>query len=140
MNENEKYLKENGLPRRLVFQDGHIGEYIGNGGGPGAFRNLFAISKCYGVYAEAIGKELVKRYNPAPVFQLHWEFNDRTEMKSQCCPEEALHGNPNSTVQKEIRKWTKEVQDRHPLPEGARWLMVNEESEHFLWAVEPAEV
>ena len=136
MNENKQYLKDHGLPRRLEFRDGCIGEPIGEG----VFRNLFAISDCYGEYAEAIAKEIVKQYNPAPVFQLHWEFDDRTEMKSQACPEEMLHGNPNSTAEKEMRNWTHDVQERYPLPEGARWLMVNEESEHFVWAVKPLRV
>ncbi len=72
------------------------------------------------------------------LYQLHWQFADgHTEMRSQFSPEEALHGNPNSTAGKEMRRWTKDVGERHPLPEGATWLMVNEESEHFVWAVEP---
>ncbi len=131
MNKSEQYLKEHGLPRRLVFLDGHLGEWI-----DGGFRNLFSVSECYGVYGEAIAKEIVKRYNPAPIFQLHWQFDDRTEMKSQTCPEEMLHGNPDSTAEKEMRNWTRDVSGRYPLPEGARWLMVNEDSEYFVWAVE----
>ena len=141
MEDNQKYLEDNGLPRRLEFRDGCIGEEI-----DGAFRNLLAISSCYGVYAESVAEELVKRYNPARLFQLHWQFfkrnghTDHTEMRSQFSPDEALHGNPGGTVGEEIQKWTKDVQERHPLPDGAQWLMVNEESEHFVWAVEPAKV
>ncbi len=129
MSENATYLKEKGLPRRLGFIEGCIGENI-NGG----FRVLFEISKCYGEYAEAVAKELVKRYNPAPIFQLHWQFEDRTEMKSQCCPEETLVGNPNSTTEEEMQKWARDVQKRHPLPDEAKWLMCKEESIHFVWA------
>ncbi len=137
MDNNKKYLEENGLPRRLTFKEGCVGEQIEGG----AFRNLFAISECYGEYAEAVARELVKRYNPAPLFQLHWEFEDgHTEMRSQTCPEEMLHGKPDSTIEKEMRIWTRDVQERHPLPDGTRWLMCNEESEHFVWAVEPVKV
>ncbi len=137
MDENQKYLEENGRPHRLEFRDGCIGEWIGKG----AFRNLLAISKCYGVYAESIAKELVKRYNPKRIYQLHWQFEDgHTEMKSQACPEEMLYGNPNSTAEKEMRAWVKSDQEQHPLPKGAKWLMVNEESEHFVWAAEPVSV
>ena len=42
--------------------------------------------------------------------------------------------------QEEIKKWVEETKKDHPLPEGAQWLIVNEESEHFLWAVEPIKV
>lgn len=136
MSDNQQYLEEHGLPYRLVFKDGCLGEWIG----PGAFRNLISISECYGEYVEAIAKEIIKRYNPAPVFQLHWEFDNHTEMKSQACPEEMLHGNPHSRAQTEMRKWTCDVHQRYPLPEGARWLMVNEDSEYFVWPAEPVQV
>ncbi len=124
---NEQYLKENGLPRRLVFQDGCIGEWIGKG----CFRNLLAISNCYGIYAEAVAEELIKRYNPKSLLQLHWQFKDgHTEMKSQT----------DADIQKEIKKWVLETKLEYPLPEDAKWLMCNEESEHFLWAVVGKEV
>ncbi len=136
---NQEYLEENGRPHRLEFRDGCIGEIIGEGGC--GFRNLLAVSACYGVYAESVAKELVKRYNPKPLFQLHWQFEDgHTDMRSQFSPEEALYDNPGTTPEKEMRKWTRDVQERYPLPEGVRWLMVNEESEHFVWAVEPLRV
>ncbi len=63
----------------------------------------------------------------SPLFQLHWEFSDRTEMKSQS----------DVSAPEEVRLWTKEVQSEFPLPDGAQWLMVNEKSEHFVWAVKP---
>ncbi len=119
---NEHYLKEHGLPRRLVFQDGSIGEWIEKG----CFRILFSISNCYGCYAEAVGKELVKRYNPKHLLQLHWQFRDgHTEMRSQT----------DVSTQEEIKKWVLETNLEHPLPEDAEWVMCDEESEHFVWAV-----
>ncbi len=123
---NQEYLEENGLPRRLVFRDGCISERLKKG----SFRNVLAISKCYGVYAEAIAKELVKRYNPAPLYQLHWQFKDgHTEMRSQT----------DVGARKEIKTWILETKLEHPLPEGAQWLMVNEDSKYFLWAVAESE-
>ena len=35
------------------------------------------------------------------------------------------------------QKWTKQVVEDHPLPEGKQWLCCNEKSEHFVWAVNP---
>ncbi len=125
MSENEQYLKEHGLPRRLEFINGCIGETIGTG----AFRNLFTISDCYGEYAEAVARKLVRKYNGGLLLQLHWQFDDRTEMKAQ--------SEPLGTDK--MRAWVKAVGAEHPLPEGAKWLMVNEDSEHFVWAVEPRE-
>ena len=107
-----------------MFQDGCISEWIEKG----CFRNLLAISKCYGVYAEAVAKELVKRYNPKPLLQLHWQFKDRhTEMRSQT--------DVSISDREGIAKWVEETKKEHPLPKNACWLMVNEESEYFLWAV-----
>ncbi len=126
-NEMKQYLKENGLPRRLVFKDGNIGEWIGKG----AFRILFTVSNCYGPYTDAIAKELIKRYNPKPLLQLHWQFKDgHTEMRSQT----------DASIQEDIRKWVLQTKLDHSLPEGAQWMMCNEESEYFLWAVEPVKV
>ncbi len=119
MGENQEYLKKNGLPSRLVFLDGNIGEWL-----DGGFRILFSASECYGEYAEAVGKELARKYNGGLILQMHWQFSDRTEMKSQSGPKSDAA----------ISEWARDVQGRHPLPEGARWLMVNEESEHFVWA------
>lgn len=60
------------------------------------------------------------------LLQLHWQFGDgRTEMKSQ---QEIGSG-------AEMRAFEKDVQARHPLPEGAQWLICNEESEHFVKTV-----
>lgn len=120
MDKNQEYLEKNGLPSRLVFLDGNIGEWL-----DGGFRILFSVSECYGEYADAIGKELVRKYNGGLLLQLHWQFFDRTEMKSQSGPlDEAA-----------MRDWVRDVEERHPLPDDAKWLMINEESEHFVWAV-----
>ncbi len=111
MNENQKYLEENGLPRHLEFRDGCIGEGIDKG----AFRNLLAISSCYGECAEAVAAELVKRYNPKPLFQLHWQFlkkdghTDHTEMRSQS----------DASTPEERKKWILDTKLKQPLPDGA---------------------
>jgi len=74
------------------------------------------------------------------LYQLHWQFDDRTEMKAQFSLQESSENNPNATPGDEMRKWTKEIKDEYPLPDGAQWLLVNEKSEHFVWAAEPARV
>ncbi len=64
------------------------------------------------------------------IYQLHWQFDDRTEMKAQSDP----------ANQEQMRAWIQEVQEESPLPDGAKWLMCNENSKYFVWAVEPVNV
>jgi len=59
------------------------------------------------------------------LFQLHWQFKDgTTEIWAQ---------SKIKTI-KEMKTWLKEVAERHPLPEGAQWLVCNTKSKHFVWA------
>lgn len=64
----------------------------------------------------------------AELWQLHHQFKDRTEM----CAQQEL------TTQDDMRKFFEETQASHPLPEGAMWLMVPEDSSHF-WVTEKSD-
>jgi hypothetical protein len=58
------------------------------------------------------------------IWQLHHQFADgHTEFVSQ-------RGQPKDN---EFREWIEQGQKSHPLPEGATWLVCNEESEFFVW-------
>ena len=58
-----------------------------------------------------------------PLMQLHHEFRSgRTEFVAQTDPKSL----------DEVQTWLKDVQPRHPLPEGATWMICTEESEHFV--------
>lgn len=60
------------------------------------------------------------------LYQLHWQFKDgTTEMRAQ----------KEINTEAEMRSWQKGVAERHPLPEGAQWMVCNEKSEHFVMAV-----
>ncbi len=61
------------------------------------------------------------------LYQLHWQWPDKTEMRAQ---EEFFACNDNANA---MREWTKDVNNRHPLPDGARWFMCTEENKHFVW-------
>lgn len=62
------------------------------------------------------------------LFQLHWQFkNGKTEMKAQ----KEISSNA------EMKVWEKDVCKRHPLPEGAIWMICTEESEYFVMAATP---
>ena len=65
-----------------------------------------------------------------PLLQLHWQFDDRTEMKSQS----------DVSTEEKVRLWVAETKSEYPLPEGAQWLMVKEDSEYFVLAVEQLKV
>lgn len=61
------------------------------------------------------------------LIQLHHQFRDnKTEMQAQ---REEVGGD-------ELRTWVKEIQESHPLPEKAQWLMCNEKSEYFVQQVQ----
>jgi len=61
------------------------------------------------------------------LYQLHWQFKDgTTEIMAQ--------GSPSDP--KEMQEWVRETTKEHPLPEGAKWLMCNEKSKHFVWTAE----
>ncbi|KKM60031.1 hypothetical protein LCGC14_1546020 [marine sediment metagenome] len=64
------------------------------------------------------------------VHQLHWEFDNHTEFKSQT----------DAKTGEEIRAWTEATKEEFHLPEGAQWLMVNEDSEYFMRAALPQKV
>lgn len=53
--------------------------------------------------------------------QLHWQFKDRTEMRAQ----------REINSRDELEKFIEETMKIHPLPEGAAWMICNEESKHF---------
>ena len=61
-------------------------------------------------------------------WQLHRQFRDgRTEMVVQLeLGDKDLYG--------AFRNFTEESKDSHPLPDGAIWMICNEESEYFVWA------
>ena len=59
-----------------------------------------------------------------PLMQLHHHFTSgRTEFIAQ----------KDVESHDAIRTWLRDVQKRHPLREGATWMICNEESEHFVW-------
>lgn len=59
------------------------------------------------------------------LYQLHWQFKDgKTEFIEQS----------EIRSQVEMRVWENDVVKRHPLPEGAQWLVCTEKSRHFLMA------
>ena len=63
------------------------------------------------------------------LYQLHWQFTDgHTEMRSQT----------DVLTEEEIRTWTKEVQAGNLLPDGAEWLICNDDSDFFVWAACPS--
>lgn len=111
----------------------YISETITQEGGE---RILFRASECYvadGIAcAESVAAEMVRCYNlirsirdGPQLWQLHHQFKDRTEMVAQrpICSEI------------EMREWQRDVSARHPLPEGAAWMVCNDKSKHFVWAV-----
>ncbi len=56
--------------------------------------------------------------------QLHYQFRDgHTEMVAQ---RELL------TQEGDVQKFINEIKDRHPLPDGAIWMICNEDSPHFV--------
>lgn len=61
------------------------------------------------------------------LWQLHYQFKDgHTEFKSQ-------HEKNMDVSDDEIRAWVDEIIKKYPLPEGAQWVMGNEDWEHFVW-------
>ena len=59
------------------------------------------------------------------LLQLHFQYKDKTEFVEQ-----KLIASVS-----EMKSWTKNVQENNKLPDGATWMMCNEESEHFVMAV-----
>lgn len=41
-------------------------------------------------------------------------------------------------TEKEMREWQKDVNKRHPLPEGTRWVILNWDHENFVKTTEEA--
>ncbi len=70
------------------------------------------------------------------LYQLLWQFPDGcVELKSQMDITEHMAGLPvddSLATAREIYEWEQDVFIRWPLPEGAQWLICNEESEHFV--------
>lgn len=61
------------------------------------------------------------------LWQLHHQFKDgHTEFKSQ-------REKTADVSDDEIHKWIRETTAAYPLPEGAQWVMGNEDWEHFMW-------
>jgi hypothetical protein len=59
--------------------------------------------------------------------QLHYQFKDgHTEFIAQ----------NDITNHDEFRTWLEDVNQNHPLPDGAQWLVCNEDSEYFVWTEE----
>ena len=59
--------------------------------------------------------------------QIHHQYKARTVMVSQ---------REQPTTQKEVDAWWRETKELHPLPDNAQWMICNEDSEFFMWAVE----
>ena len=57
----------------------------------------------------------------AKLIQVHHQFKDRTEMIAQA----------ELTTQEALRYLIAELKISHPLPEGAQWMVCNEDSELF---------
>lgn len=60
------------------------------------------------------------------LYQIHHQFADRTEMCAQITSLDMVTVN---TVMEELVV-------SHPIPEGAKWMVCNEDSEHFVWAAD----
>lgn len=59
------------------------------------------------------------------LLQLHHQFKDHNEF----CSQKEINSD------EERRGWIKETQVNYPLPDGAQWLVCNEKSEYFLFAM-----
>lgn len=98
----------------------------------GMMRILLHPSKCYLnddiVQLEDVIEAIIDRYNNyveinrPTLLQLHWQFDDRTEMRAQ----------REIISQKELKAWVDETKREHPLPKGAQWMLCNEKSEYFV--------
>ena len=63
---------------------------------------------------------------PEPrLYQIHFQFNDRTEMVEQAL----IHS------KREMDDWVNRVESEKPLPEGATWMICNEKSKHFVMTI-----
>lgn len=68
------------------------------------------------------------------LYQLHHQFKDgHTDMRAQ------KSFDLSKSRDSDVRNWTKGVQERHPLPDGANWMICDEKSKHFVWAVDKEE-
>ena len=56
------------------------------------------------------------------LIQLHHQFKDRTEMQAQ----------KDVTNHEEMRSWIAEIKLNNPIPNGAIWMVCNEESKDFV--------
>ncbi len=64
-----------------------------------------------------------------PLVQLHHQPKDFAHsMETEMCSQRDVTGHD------EIMQLLRETQVTHPLTEGMQWLVVTEESEHFVWA------
>jgi len=62
------------------------------------------------------------------LLQIHHEFEDgHTEMVAQ---KDVLNN-------EDYVCWKTEIEKEHPLPSGAKWMVCNEKSKHFVMTAEP---
>ena len=61
--------------------------------------------------------------------QLHHQFDETT---TEFCAQREIE------TAEDLQEFTRDTQENHPLPEGAEWLVVGEDSEHFVWTTEDA--
>ncbi len=70
------------------------------------------------------------------LYQLSWHLKDGSvEMKSQMNITEHMAELPvegPAAVAHEIHQWEQDVFVKYPLPDGAQWIICNEESRHFV--------
>ncbi len=63
------------------------------------------------------------------LLQLHWQFkNGVTRMRAQ---RDFTFNYPIS----EMQEWVRDIRERHPLPEGAIWMMCDKKSRYFVGTI-----
>lgn len=74
------------------------------------------------------------------LYQLHWQFNKKEpgkdlkttyEMRTQF---EIQDDWDNDKKRQFLNEQIEYVNENHPLPKGAIWMVCNEKSQHFIWA------
>lgn len=79
------------------------------------------------------------------LYQIHRQDlgTGKTEMVAQneFPPDQSIPSPLDAALEAQDRfqKWQDDVRSRHELPEGSRWLVVNEKSRFFVWAAEKQE-